>query len=87
MTNLESWIAEGPGFDVWQEQEILASPLRPIRFWSPPSSLSPRYREALFPGIKEVGRESNTHLHVMSIKNAWRHTSILTHTFVCVERH
>jgi hypothetical protein len=80
VTNLGSWIADEPGFDVWQGQEVLISPRHFITFWCPSSLLSNRHRGDLSVGIKQVGSENNqSPPSNFKAKIAWSHTSILTH--------
>ena len=56
VTNLGSWIAEEPGFDIWQGQEVLISPRRYISFWYPSSLLSNRHRGAFYRRNKAGGQ-------------------------------
>lgn len=80
VTNLGEWIAEEPGFDISQGQEILISPRRFIVFWCPSSLLSNRHRGAFSVEIKQVGSENNQSPQSnFKSKNVWSHTSILTH--------
>jgi hypothetical protein len=87
VTNLGVWIAEESGFDIWQGQEVLISQRRFILFWCPSSPLSIRHSGALSVGIKQVGSENNqSPPSNFKAKNAWSHTSVLTHNsnFKCV---
>jgi len=62
VTNLGGWIAEEPGFDIWQGQEVLITPRRYILLWCSSSLLSNRHRGAFSVGIKQVGNENNQSL-------------------------
>ena len=59
VTNTGGWIAEEPGFDIWQGKEVFISPRRFIWFCCQSSLLSNRHRGALSMGIKQAGSKNN----------------------------